>query len=248
MAEVEHYSPICPLRVKQPVQLHRWQTLTFLHWAYDARVVQRLLPPGLTVESFGGSAWVGLVPFYMRIRVPGIPYLPWSSNFCETNVRTYVRDELGQSGVWFFSLDAERFPAVVTARFGFRLPYMWSRMSLHHDSNSITYTTHRRWPEQLQASSLVRVEIGERFAANELSDFDHFLTARWALFSVSGASGRWRRYAHAQHDPWPLQRATVTELDDSLVESAGLPTPQGNPLVHYSPGVDVRIGMPHRYS
>jgi len=247
MAEVEHYSPICPLRVKRPVQLHRWQTLTFLHWAYEPAIVQRLLPLGLTVETFGDSAWVGLVPFYMRIRVPGIPYLSWISNFCETNVRTYVRDELGQSGVWFFSLDAERFPAVAAARLGFRLPYMWSRMSFEDDGNAVTYTATRRWPAHLDASSRVRVEIGDRYADDELTDRDHFLTARWALFSVGGATGRWRRYAHAQHDPWPLHRATVTELDDSLVESAGLPAPQGSPLVHYSPGVDVRIGPPHGY-
>lgn len=247
MVEVEHYAPTCPLRVERPVMLHRWQTLTFLHWAYDAHLVQRLLPPGLTVETFDGSAWIGLVPFYMRIRVPGIPHLPWISNFCETNVRTYVRDELGQSGVWFFSLDAERFPAVATARLGFRLPYMWSHMTFKQTGDGVTYTTRRRWPTQLTASSRVSIEIGERFADTELTDRDHFLTARWALFSVGGASGRWRRYAHAQHDPWPLHRATLTELDDSLVESAGLPAPLGDPLVHYSPGVDVRIGMPHGY-
>ena len=246
MPDVEHYSPICPLRVTRPVQLHRWQTLTFLHWAYPPEVVQRLLPPSLTLETFNGKAWVGLVPFFMRIRAPGVPYLPWISNFCETNVRTYVRDQLGQSGVWFFSLDAARFPAVATARLGFRLPYMWSGMQLQREGNTITYTTHRRWP-RLDAASRLTVEVGEPYTEGELSDRDHFLTARWALFSVAGARDRWCRYAHAQHDPWPLRRATVRELDDSLVTSAGLPAPQGNPLVHYSPGVDVRIGMPHRY-
>ncbi|MGH8889316.1 MAG: YqjF family protein [Acidothermaceae bacterium] len=245
MPDVERYSPICPLRVERPIQLHRWQTLTFLHWAYQPDVVQRLLPPGLTLETFDGKAWVGLVPFFMRIRVPGIPYLPWISNFCETNVRTYVRDELGQSGVWFFSLDAARFPAVATARLGFRLPYMWSRMTLHHADNTITYATKRRWP-RIEGASRVTVDIGEPYAETELTDRDHFLTARWALFSVAGAHG-WHRYARAQHDPWPLHRATVRELDDSLVTSTGLPAPLGNPLVHYSPGVDVRIGMPHRY-
>jgi hypothetical protein len=31
------------------------------------------------------------------------------------------------------------------------------------------------------------------------------------------------------------------------VADAGLPAPKGDPLVHYSPGVDVRISRPHRY-
>lgn len=245
MAEVERYSPICPLRVGHPVMLHRWETLTFLHWAYEPEVVQRLLPKSLEVETFDGKAWVGLVPFFMRIRAPGLPHIPWLSHFCETNVRTYARDELGQSGVWFFSLDAERFPAVATARIGFRLPYMWSRMRLENHAATITYTTRRRWPTK--ASSRVQVDVGERFTSSELSDLDHFLTARWRLFSVTGPDASWRRYADAQHDPWPLRRAVVRDLDDQLVTAAGLPAPTGEPLVHYSDGVDVRIGRPRRY-
>jgi uncharacterized protein YqjF (DUF2071 family) len=246
MAEVERYSPICPLTVEHPVMLHRWERLTFLHWPYDPAIVQRLLPPSLSVETFNGVAWVGLVPFFMRINAPGIPRLPWISHFCETNVRTYVRDERGQSGVWFFSLDAERFPAVAAARLGFRLPYMWSRMELAENGDVTTYTTHRRWPGAA-VRSRVSVEVGSTFEPTHLTDFDHFLTARWTLFAVGGARGRYRRYAHAQHDPWPLRHAVVQELDDQLVTDAGLPAPKGDPLVHYSPGVDVRIGRPHRY-
>ena len=242
----EQHVPTCPLRVAHPLMYHRWETLTFLHWAYEPDVVQRLLPKSLTVETFGGQAWVGLVPFYMRVNAPGIPRLPWLSNFCETNVRTYARDELGRPGVWFFSLDATRLPAVVAARTGFRLPYMWSRMRLAHHGDTITYTTRRRWPAPT-VTSRVRVEIGAPFAPEELTERDHFLTARWRLFSVSGADARWRRRADAQHDPWPLRRATVRELDDGLVAAAGLPQPTTEPLVHYSPGVAVRIGRPRRY-
>lgn len=246
MPDVRHYSPICPLIVDRPVMLHRWERLTFLHWAYKPAVVQRLLPPSLTVETFNGAAWVGLVPFFMRVNAPGIPRLPWLSHFCETNVRTYVRDELGQSGVWFFSLDAERFPAVAAARLGFRLPYMWSAMRLEDAGDTMTYTASRRWP-QGGVTSRVSVEIGAPFGADELTDFDHFVTARWTLFSVGGARGQFRRYAHAQHGVWPLRRAVVRELDDQLVTDTGLPAPHGDPLAHYSPGVEVRIGPPRRY-
>jgi uncharacterized protein len=43
-----------------------------------------------------------------------------------------------------------------------------------------------------------------------------------------------------------LHRATARVVDDGLVAAAGLPQPVGEPLVLYSPGVDVRIGRPHR--
>ena len=54
--------------------------------------------------------------------------------------------------------------------------------------------------------------------------------------------------ARAFHDPWPLHRATLLDLDDSLVTAAGLPRPTGEPLVHYAPSVQVRIGWPARVS
>lgn len=234
----------CPFVVDRPVMLQRWATLTFLHWRYDPATVQRLVPPGLTVETFDESAWVGLVPFFMHVAAPNGTTAPWASHFCETNVRTYVRDRKGRSGLWFLSLDAARLGAVLTARTTYRLPYFWSRMRLAQAGPVTTYTCVRRWPGPVGASSLVSVEADEPFREDQLTRLDHFLTARWVLFSVAGAR---RRYARAEHRPWPLRRARVLHLDDALVVSAGLPEPTGQPLVHYSDGVTVRIGLPARY-
>ena len=35
-------------------------------------------------------------------------------------------------------------------------------------------------------------------------------------------------------------------VDDQLLTAAGLPAPDGPPLVHWSPGVDVTIGRPEK--
>lgn len=86
----------------------RWERLTFVHWSFDPDTVQQLLPEWLHVETFDGAAWVGVVPFFMRVASARGHRLPWASHFCETNVRTYVRDLQGRSGIWFFSLDAAR--------------------------------------------------------------------------------------------------------------------------------------------
>lgn len=110
--------------------VHWWDQLTFIHWHYPAGEVQRLLPHGLEVDSCDGSAWVGLVPFFLRIGLPGVRPVPWVSQFAETNVRTYVRSTDGESGIWFFSLDAARLGAVLVARSTYWLPYFWSRMHL----------------------------------------------------------------------------------------------------------------------
>ena len=230
---------VCPLAVPRPVMRHRWELLTFLHWSYPAPTVQALLPPGLTVETFDGQAWVALVPFFMRVAAPGGGSLPWASRFCETNVRTYVRDARGRAGVWFFSLDASRLGVVAVARRGFRLPYFWSRMDLQTGAGGLTYTCRRLGPGREHPRSLVSIAVTAPFRPDELGALDHFLTARWRLFSVDGNR---RRVADAEHAPWPLFRAEVRLLDDELVAAAGLPAPTVAPLVHYSPGVGVRIG------
>lgn len=234
---------VCPHSIERPVMMQRWEKLSFLHWRFEPGEVQRLLPDGLVVETFDGSAWVGLVPFLMRVWVPGTGPAPWAGRFCETNVRTYARDAYGRSGIWFFSLDAARLGAVLVARAAYRLPYFWSRMRLKEDSQGLTttYTCRRRWPTPAVPDSRCVVRASEPFQAGELSEMDHFLTARWLLFS---ATSRGLRHALASHAPWPLHRAHARLWDDRLLVAAGLPPSLDEPIVHYSPGVEVRIGRP----
>ena len=66
----ESIGPDCPIVVSRPAMHHRWDLLTFLHWRYDPAEGQRLLPPGLTVQTFDGSAGVGLVPSMVQVRGP----------------------------------------------------------------------------------------------------------------------------------------------------------------------------------
>lgn len=231
----------------------RWERLTFLHWRFDPPAVQRLLPPGLRVDPWHGSAWVGLIPFFMRVASPGGHQAPWASTFCETNVRTYVVDHEGRPGIWFFSLDASRLGAVTAARTTYRLPYFWSSMRLVETGadpaedggrHELTYDCIRRWPGPRSATSRVRIAVSDPFDPADLDERDHFLTARWILFSAAGSR---RRFARAWHEPWPLHRVEVRAADDDLIVAAGLPRPEGPPLAHYSPGVDVEIGRPERY-
>jgi uncharacterized protein YqjF (DUF2071 family) len=231
----------CPFTVDRPVMRQRWERLTFMHWSYDPAVVQRLLPSHLRADTFDGAAWVGLVPFAMRVATAGGRRAPWVSNFCETNVRTYFRDSHGRQGIWFFSLDAARLGAVAVARTTFGLPYFWSRMRIAERGDQIAYGCQRVWPGPRPAASRVRIERGERYSADRLDERDHFLTARWMLFGVLRSR---HLFARACHQPWPLHRARVIRCEDGLLTAAGLPVPQGEPLAHYSPGVDVAIGGP----
>jgi hypothetical protein len=221
---------------------HQWNWITFLHWRYPADVVQRLLPPGLTAETSSGSAWVGVTPFLMEgVRAPGVPAVPWMSKFGEVNVRTYVHDSRGRSGIWFFSLDAALLPAVLAARAGYWLPYFWSDIDVRVAGDRIGYRCHRRHPAG-RARCDVEVATGPPLAEVERDELVHFLTARYRLFTV--ITGR-LACAEAEHPSWPLHRAEVLGLDQDLLARARLPAPSGEVLAHASPGVPVRIGRWH---
>jgi len=220
---------------------HHWSEITFIHWRYPAARVRALIPDQLTVETFDGAAWVGLTPFLMQgVRAPGLPALPWLSRFPETNVRTYVRDERGRSGIWFFSLDAGLLLAALGGRTGYWLPYFWSDMSVDVKDGSIRYGCRRRAPGPGGARCDAEVDRGAPLAERERDELAHFLTARYRLFTV--VAGRLAA-AQVEHPDWPLHHAGLINLDQDLVRAAGLPAPRGAPVVHASPGVPVRVGM-----
>lgn len=239
--EPRYFSPDCPSPVRFPVMKQKWMSLAYLHWDYDPEIVQALLPPGLTVDTYNGRAWVGLIPFSMEdISFPGTPAVPWLGSFPEVNVRTYViRD--GIPGVWFFSLDVNRLLPALAARVSYRLPYCFGRASNKRDGDVLKTHVQRRWPRG-KATTSISVEIGE--AINEPTEFDHFVSARWGLYSTWWGGGL--MYAPVDHPRWELQSARVRHVDDSLITAAGLPAPHGEPHVLYSRGVPVRIGRPRR--
>jgi hypothetical protein len=213
-----------------------WKRLTFLHWPYEPADVQALLPPALELDTFGGAAWIGLVPFEIH-NLRGIPHFP------ETNVRTYVIGPDGGRAVWFFSLDAARLAAVLGARVAYHLPYFWAQMRVTSQDGTIHYRSRRRLPHSTSVMSDVEVKPGERYVDAELGAQDHFLTARYRLYTqIRGRLG----FAQIEHAPWPLARATLVALNQNLVEAAGLPAPPGPPLVHYAEEVDVKIGYAGR--
>ena len=242
-AIAERLSVEAPHEIRRPVMLQGWRGLTALHWRYEPSEVQALLPDGFVVDTFDGSAWVGLIPFHMRrIRVPGLPAFGPLSTFPETNVRTYITDARGRRGVWFFSLDITRLVPALVARVGYRLPYGWASMTIASEERGAIrrYTSTRRWPGA-NATSNIAVRIGARLIGSDLSELDHFLSARWALGTTFGRRLMWAKIAHP---PWPLYAAEVLDCDQSLVLAAGLRAPRGIPITRWSPGVEVRIGLP----
>ena len=257
------YPPVPTERIRFEVMRMWWRDLTFIHFDYDPADVQALLPADLTVDTWPDTdgterAWVGLVPFEMVVATPGGLRLPVVGTFPETNVRTYVRDASGRPGVWFCSLEAGGLAATVTARFTYGLPYFWADMSIDRGRREPgevwRYDSVRRWPQRRTPGgalpshhSVARIE--ERIPDASVSDFEHFLTARWGLYSRFPSMDAKRAltlYAPVDHGRWPLHRAELVQLDDHLLAAAGLPEPENEPIVHWTAGTEVKIGRPRR--
>ncbi|MGW0820735.1 YqjF family protein [Streptomyces sp. NPDC002845] len=239
----EPVTPDAPTLLKRPLLTQQWLDLAFVHWAVGPGDIAGLLPDETVPDVFDGVSYVGLVAFRMHrvgwLRSPGVPYL---GSFPETNVRLYSVDAHGRRGVVFRSMDASRLVPVLMGRAGFRLPYVWSRMTVCADDDVITYTSSRRWPGPRGARSRIVVRKEERIV--DPTELEHFLTARWGMHNAFfGDTG----YLPNDHPRWPLHRAQLITCEENLVAAAGVPTPLGAPVsVLYSPGVPVRLGRPAR--
>jgi uncharacterized protein YqjF (DUF2071 family) len=231
-------APVNPQpRPRGPFVMHQnWRRLLFLHWARDAVEVQATLPAGLTVDTWKGRAWVGVIPFKMEgVRPRFCPPLPWLSYFPELNVRTYVRDERGRAGIWFYSLDCAQPFAVWAARMIFGLPYFHAVMQERRGIR-IAYRCRRSG-----AGETARYEYkrgGDPHPAAQ-GTLEQFLIERYRLFAMR--RGRLVT-GEVWHEPYRLQRAEVVQWSDLPLRQAGFDTRGTAPdHVIFSPGVDTQI-------
>jgi hypothetical protein len=229
---------------RRPVMYQEWRHLLFIHWEVPATLLCALIPPELELDTFDGRAYVGLVPFTMRaVRPRRLPSVPCLSSFHETNVRTYVHRRGRDPGVWFFSLDAANPVAVAIARATSGLPYFHARMCVEVDPGagpgpSLTYVSERVRSARRPALSEARARVVGPVEPAEPGSVEFFLAERYLLYSTH--RGRLRT-GQVHHAPYPLQRAELDTLDETLLASAGIDRPDVDPLVHYASGVRVEV-------
>jgi uncharacterized protein YqjF (DUF2071 family) len=226
------------------VMRQRWHHLLFLHWQVPVAALRERVPRGLTIDTFEGNAYLGLIPFTITgVRPVGIPPLGGVSAFHEVNVRTYVHRNGADPGVWFFSLDAASLLAVVGARIAYRLPYFYSRMSMARREGercTFEYASHRRWSSK-PAGCRLRYGFAGIPGPAPLGTLEHFLIERYILYAAAGK----RLYqARVHHAPYPLQQGCVEDLEESLCAASGIARPASAPLCHYASSLDVEVFAP----
>ena len=223
-----------------------WRHLLFLHWEIPAPALQALVPPELTIDTFEGKAYIGLIPFTLSgVRPVLTPAIPWLSSFHEVNVRTYVHRGGHDRGVWFFSLDTSSALAVEGARAFYKLPYFHAHIDFTASDAplpSIEFVSRRDDPAGAKpAACRVRYRPADGVvSAAAPGTLDDFLLERYVLYSAGKDHQLYR--ARVRHQPYPIQRAELLELEETLVWAAGIRRSENAPLRHYAREVSATIG------
>jgi uncharacterized protein len=212
-----------------------WHDLLFAHWRVDVSHMRDAVPPSFDLDLFNGQAWLGIVPFDMTNVGPrATPAVPWISAFPELNVRTYVR-VANRPGVYFFSLDAARWLAVMAARALLNLPYHAADMTVARRGDAVEYESARRSRQHAQFSATYEPE-GPPFVA-PAGSIEYFLTERYCLYHHDRRGRPYRLDIH--HRPWSLQSARATITRNTMAAASRL-TIDGPPaLLHFARRQDV---------
>lgn len=229
---------MCRRPVGFPVMRQRWSGLLFLHWPVAPDLIAARLPRGLHVDTFDGSAWLGVVPFFMdRIRPVLLPPVPGISWFLELNVRTYVFDDEGHPGVWFFSLDCNQPLAVEIARRAFHLPYQHAAMNARRSGSGVDYQCRRRHRDE---SARFRYELPPETSAAEPGTLEWFLVERYLLFSADARGNLHTGRVH--HTPYRIAPARCAEWSATPLTWNGFDIPREPPhSALAAEPVDVRV-------
>jgi uncharacterized protein YqjF (DUF2071 family) len=220
----------------------RWHELLFAHWPMPVSAVRALIPARLTLDTFEGQAWLGVIPFHMSgVRLRGTPALPFVSAFPELNVRTYV--VCGEKrGAWFFSLDAGNALAVAVARAWFHLPYYRARMRVTRDGDWIEYRSERTHSGAPAAELALRYRPRGTAREPEPGSLEHWLTERYCLYAVDGHGQMFRGEIH--HPAWKLSSAEAEFTSNTMAAALGVALPEAAPILYFAERQEVVVWVP----
>jgi uncharacterized protein YqjF (DUF2071 family) len=118
----------------RPFLTAHWRNLFLLTYPVPPALLEKRLPPGLSLDTRDGSAFVSLVAFeFLHTRVFGIPW-PGYRNFAELNLRYYVRHGKERGVVFIREFVPQRLVAWM-ARWLYNEPYIRAPLSARRNES-----------------------------------------------------------------------------------------------------------------
>ena len=211
-----------------------WRDGLFAHWPVDPAAVAETLPERLSIATYDGDAYLGVVAFVMEdIRPRGIPR---GLSFPELNLRTYVEGPDGP-GVYSYNLDADDPLGVAVARRLFALPYYRAEMRIRREAREdrVHFRSHRTHRDAPPAGFDVTYETRGPARTAEPGSLEAFLVENYRFYALGS-----RLYkGEIDHEPWALRDATATIRRNGLFEANGFDRPDGDPHLLGADPIDV---------
>ena len=210
-----------PIPHRPWVWYQEWNNAVFIHARVERAWLVNNVPAGLALDTFGGDAWVSIVPFRMqKIRPRFLPHFNAISDFYEINIRTYVVVD-NKPGVFFLSIEAGKRLSGYIAKTISGLPYRYQ---------SFIFDDHHL------AAPWLYFDYNILEKKDKKNAFDLWVTERYCLYYNNG-SGIYRYNIH--HLPWPLQSISVNNFQTSHPVFKTMENVFKPEICHYSPGVKV---------
>lgn len=222
--------------LKHRILFQEWCNLLFLHWKYSKEAIQKRLPKGLYVDTFEGDAYLTVVPFFIKnLRLGVLPPLPFLSNFTEINVRTYVYDDKGTPGVYFFSLDINSLIVTQFASKFFHLPYQNSKLTSIITDEKIHISGGRN--TKMTISMDIYPSLNSEFICAEPFSLDFFLLERYLLFT---SKDNQLYFLQIHHSPYKISNTPQVNFKSNLLEANNFTLHEQQPnIIHYSKHLSV---------
>jgi uncharacterized protein YqjF (DUF2071 family) len=196
-----------------------WLDLFFASWRVPVEAARSVLPRGLELDTFDGTAWVTMVPMRVTgMHWRGIPPIPGMDGFRELNLRTYVRQN-GKPGVCFLSIECPAGLSDWIARQFFGVPYHFAQMITFNDSDFFHYASERLLKDRTSATFFAKFRALEGGHQPVPNTIEHFLLERYASYFVH--QGKTYR-GEIQHEKWNVQPAEAFIEVNTIADAAGL--------------------------
>ncbi|WP_071459803.1 YqjF family protein [Bacillus massilinigeriensis] len=221
-----------PLRNNAWIMKQTWEDVVFFHFPVPPETLQECLPSGLEIDTFEGSAWIGIVAFTVTdMRVRFCPPIPGLKEFNQINVRTYVRCGT-RTGAYFFSLDATSPVAAFIARKTFSIPYKKADIYKGRDGDLFHMIESR--PNEKKQEAYCRLEYTpcrETITFSKIK-LEGWLTERYCLWTK--LRGKLYR-VDIHHTRWKLVKAEGTIIQQNMAPFLPSKYMEQVPVVHFSP-------------
>ncbi len=222
------------------IMTQKWDNLLFAHWPVSVQSLRPFIPDMLELDTYDGYAWIGVIAFEMsRIRLRGMPVIPWTVPFPEINVRTYVKGN-AKPGVFFMTLDASNPFIIQAARLWYRLPYYRAAMAVARTEKTIMFRSERVGVDDPAAQFQGSYRPVSSPFSGEKGTIEHWLTERYTFYCKSCRTDD-VFMGEIYHEPWQLQKAEVRIEHNTMADAFGIHLPQPPVLSHYSPGTEAYI-------